>query len=506
MPGSVLEPDASEQPGGDDQEPPYETSQEIYDWDSLKWELYESELDYIPAVRVSTALEPHNTVVAEAGINWNDEEGFYVYLYADRTVYDILISAVYKLPVGERVHSEDHQPPEFIELCGFLYVPELSAGQAVMLIDPYPYADPYAYADAYVDAGSRSKGSEIDNYTRIAYTNSDGKYEAVIILGDKGKETPGLAPTHPYILDRRYDPDFYISESSYWDFPAMPPNPFTEKMQTGAYDDYLPQGFCISSGSLGDINGDGIEDAVICLSTEGCRVGVLGYVMRTPLFLLVGQPGGEYVIEQKIPGDMFTPYRSSACPIAGTGYIDIVYDIEDGATHDYLETYRFCYDESRNDWLLKEFSDVPKYADGNSEAITTPALVRALPEFMGLPLSKFDRNSFYDGYTNHDYFDAVGILTLPSGASWYRYSEIYTIAVIVERATGYYEGYIYNNINIDSYDDDVGYLMQTIRGDYRSDSSLAVTVSETGGSFAIQGDTWVLNGHVGRFYLARDKE
>ena len=62
---------------------------------------------------------------------------------------------------------------------------------------------------------------------------------------------------------------------------------FTEKMLAGAFNDYTPEGFCIADGSLGDINSDGIEDALICLATDGYHAA--GYSADMPMFILIGQ-------------------------------------------------------------------------------------------------------------------------------------------------------------------------------------------------------------------------
>ena len=413
-------------------------------------------LDYVPAVRVSDTLEEGCTVIAECE---NDEFMHifdYIYLCADEPVHDMMISTL--------VENAEYESAEPGDTGIRLYIPELLAGQTVRVLNAYPYSYQHSFDDG-----------KTDYYTRIAYTNGSGEYETVILLQDNEKEAPALYPITLGLSGKKYDED-------YAEYDKFFPLDFYEKMLTGAFDAYIPKGMCIAAGSLGDVNEDGIEDALIGLITGGNRVAQ--YMGSIPMLVLIGQPDGTYVVEKRNTEALFTPYRSESYPIAGKGYIDIMYDYVGGGACYHQHVSRFWYDEDKNDWLLREFSYQPTFAVKTDELEPqSPLFVSSLPDFMDTPLEKFTRKEalFYDSLADWDSFDAVNT---------FLYSRnIYTLAVNLNEATGYYEGYIHKYYeSLDS-----GGFIQTIRGEYISGSELIITASEKDVSFSVCGDTWAMN-------------
>jgi hypothetical protein len=252
----------------------------------------------------------------------------------------------------------------------------------------------------------------------------------------------------------------------------------------GDFDMHIPKGLCIKDVSLGDINGDGIIDVLISLKTAGYHAAAYG--AEVPLFLLLGQQGGGFIVEQKIPDVLYGYYRNLSHSEAGNGYIDIVYDLVDGAACHHTDTSRFWYDEIENDWLLKEFYYQQAFsADPH-------AFVCALPEMMDLPLSEFAESRLTQGYiiTNLEFFDTVCELPVESSNDGIHLS--YTIAAKVDSTNMYYEGYILMQFESDGW---VSFFIQTIRGEYEAGTPLAITANNEDLSFTIQGDTWRRSEH-----------
>jgi len=151
---------------------------------------------------------------------------------------------------------------------------------------------------------------------------------------------------------------------------------------------------------------------------------------------------------------------------------------------------RFWYDEHQNDWLLHEFSK--PYAIGESKQ-SQSSFVRALPDIMGLPISKFDRLTYYCCRLDYEYFDAYSTLTVPSFSDYYK---VYTLAVKINEEAGLFEGYIHV---IWENTEGSGFI-QTICGEYKEGSDLTVTVNEDDMSFIVQGDIWTYAEREGSFF------
>jgi len=407
-----------------------------------------SSLDYVPTVIVSN-IQNNNTVIAVYDERYNEEDStLNAFLLTCDTVYDMLISRVI-----ENVELK------YIENGGFLYVPVLSAGQAVSLFAEYE-----------------------SSIWRIAYTNSAGEYEAVLLHwgGDESMFT--LTPTEPMLMNEFYDVGYFSNEYNYQ---HRYTEAFRDKVLSGVFNAYVPTGFVISGGSIGDVNNDGIEDALINIITAGYRVAAYHGIM--PLLVLIGQRDGGYVVEHENPRALFTPDRSSSYPVAGTGYIDFVYRYIDSAAINNTEVYRFWYDSAKNDWLLKEFIDQPTFNADYSE-MNTYNFVRALPSFLDLQLEEFDRDVYWNASIEWDYFDMVenGKFPIPY---WGSRNELYTLALKVNETEGYYEGYIYKYYeSIDS-----GSFIQTIRGEFELSTKPTITVNEEDSSFIIHNDKWKLS-------------
>ena len=410
-----------------------------------------SGLDYTPAVRIGLVLENDSLVIAECtDFAVGDDRTSNMFLLTDTQVLDVLISRV--------LENEDG----YIESRGLSYIPELIEGQAVVLFDFFDFNDFY----------------------KIAYTNDNGNFESVLLfLNEDG--VPELTPIEPKIMDTLWVLEFYPFYHSfyYYSESELMPNELTHIIRRGDFNEFIPTGFCISNVSLGDINNDGIEDALICLTT-GCYHAA-GYTGDTPLLILIGQSDGSYIIEQKLSGVLFTPYRSSSYPFAGTGYIDIVYDYVGGAVCSHIYANRFIYDSTNNDWFLKLISFQPGYSIDWSEQVS-PAFINPLPDLIDLPLGQFDQELFYNSQTHWEYFDEVATLTIPS---YNDFNDVYTLAVLTNSDAGYYEGYIHMYFEaINS-----GGFIQTIRGEYEKGMSLVVTSNDAELSFHINDDVWVLS-------------
>jgi len=399
------------------------------------------DLSYTPALRVCDRFGKGIQVVADYTDDiWLNTDSRHFYLLADETVFDILVSIVL---------CNDYD--ELIESLGLFYYPELKAGEAINF------------------TGVLERCDFIDSYCKIAYTNCDGKYEATIVVYDDA--TPVLMPIDPMPWETLYDTQYYNRQTG----------EFHKKLISGVFNDYIPAGFCVSAGSLGDINADGIEDALLCLTTGGYHAAAYYGIM--PLFLLIGQQDGGYSIEKRISDVLFTPYRSSSFVMANNGYIDVGYNIVDGAARQYTHIGRFHYDADRNDWLLKELSCQPAFDDSG---VIIPAFIRAIPNCLDLPLSSYNHNTFYNNPVDWSSFDAIESFSAPL---YSEHNGTYMIAINVNRANVCYEGYIYHCYESWESSD----FIQTIRGVYEVNSKLDIVVDESKRAFSVQGDVWKMS-------------
>ena len=399
------------------------------------------DLSYIPALKVFDKLSKGIQVVAELSDDiWRESEFQYLYLLANETVYDILISIAL-------INDFD----DIVETLGLFYYPELRAGEAISFV------------------GAQERCAPMHSFCKIAYTNCEGEYEATMLAYDD--TTPVLVPIDSMPWETLYDSYYYNQQAT----------EFHKKLISGVFSDYIPVGFCVSAGSLGDINADGIEDALLCLSTGSYRAAAYFGVM--PLFVLIGQQEGGYRIEQRISDILFTPYRSASYVIANNGYIDVGYNVVDGAARQYTHIGRFRYDAEKNDWLLKEISYKPSLVDNG---VTTPDFVRAISNCLDLPLGCYNQSTFYNSTVEWSYFDAAESF---STLSYYGHSVTFTLAINVNRADGYYEGYIHYCYE----SGESGGFIQTIRGEYSTGSKLEVTVDASKRTFTVQGDIWKMS-------------
>ena len=224
-----------------------------------------------------------------------------------------------------------------------------------------------------------------------------------------------------------------------------------------------------------DAHDQAVASAPICLITDGYRPAM--YYGPMPLFVLIGQPGGGYVVEQKIPQMLSNFYRSSWLFTAGDSYIDIVYyEVNSDAC------YHFRYDADMNDWLLKLFYHTPSlYYDGSGHRVAD--FIDALPDIMDMPLRRFNRDVFWNARLEKQFFDAVKTFSA-ANPLWEDQQVTYTIAVKLSASGDYYEGYIHER------NESYSGFIQTIRGECIAGTPLTITVDEEAVSFTIQGDTW----------------
>ena len=411
-------------------------------------------LDYDPAIFVTPySSKSENAVISVCEERYSGDSTRDVLIWTNEPITHMLIT---------RTYTDDVDDPPYMERYGLRYLPELSAGQAVRMKG-------YGYPDEY--------GETI----RVAYTNGSGEYEAVLLLYDEIKDAVEPLPTEPNLLpkqDEVQDSEFLSTTSE-----------FKAKQRAGVFDAFIPHGFCIAHGSLGDVNGDGIGDALIELQTGGTTYDY-GYGPM-PVFVLLGQQKGGYALSYIAPEALATPYRSSYYAEAGEGYIDIIFDEVDGAGSMPITITRFLYDSDAQDWLLNEFSYCEGYHYTRDDLHKDYRLpyepVSPLASFEGLPLSEFQG---WEPYKMPDFktFDALETLRNPAYDVYHR---VFTIAVNENKAAGLYEGYLYCYYENqgDSLED--SHLIQTFRGELKTGERLRVVVDEEKLSFAVQGDEWL---------------
>lgn len=411
----------------------------------------ESTPDDRPALWISDVLEDGYTVIADNGDPILDETAC-VYVYTWQPIYDLLLSELY-----ESTQEESMTP---LEMEGTLYVPELNENQAIQVYRPYPFDD----------------GPDEKYFKRIAYTRADGSYEAMMLLGDEEKKDISIAAMEPNLRHETYEFAFsgtYILDE------------VKAKLSDGRFDAYIPQGFSMSGGSFGDVNGDGIEDAVLYFVSDGVQTESYSGVM--PMFVLIGQPDGGYAVESKNSRALYTSYRSAFYPVAGDGFIDIVYDMTGGAACHHLGVYRFWYDTTQSDWLLKEYSYQPAYTADYEQDIP-PSFVTALPQMVDCSVAEFVGGTFYTTSVDWEYFDEVVEM---GSFAWGGTAMEYTLGVKINEETQSYEGYIYLRYSsIES-----GGFIQTVQGAMTTGQKLDVAADTAKKSFTINGDTWVLADH-----------
>ena len=477
------EPTANPSPKPTPSAAPVSPSQKTYD--GIRQEF----LDYVPALEVCYPAESEDTpdVVTSyvsfhfqydaerRGIDLAEEP--YHLMLCEETLFDIAVGVVIESTVAETWQSLYGETSHTYDPLG--YIPELKPGQAIKIQG--------------IDHGSFR--------IHVEYTTGQGVREAVFLVYDAETDAVHPLPVEPYPR-AMYDEDWY--EVQRWHYDSFP-DAFLEKVRGGVFDEYVPDGFSISSGSLGDVNADGLQDALVGLTPNGFSSAGLFLSGPVPLFILLGQPEVGYVVSHKIDRALFTAQRGKSWPVAGTGYIDIASKGSSGASVTNSSLYRYQYDAMKKDWVLSGLAKYHNYYSdyddgGDTFYYLEPELVAPRPSMMGRTLLQ-PRSGASDALEDWSYFDAATRMEAPYPSSDPTATQTFIVAVKTDLYAGYYYGYIYRD-----WPGSEPSLRTTIRGAYWPGAELEIIVNEEDYSLRILDDTWIYTYKVGGGDFFRESE
>lgn len=300
--------------------------------------------------------------------------------------------------------------------------------------------------------------SHDDSNLALAYETKDGEIHFAIVV-QHGDELQ-LAIPELSLGETGYDNGYDLSIAINYGEDGYPLLPY---LKSGAL--AVPPTMRVVGGDVGDVNADGLPDAVVCLDTN-----ISHSVMRSSSALLavyLGQPDGSFTLTALNNTALFMPYRSSCGVVAGEGYLDIQYSLVGGALPHHTEVDRFSYDSEQDGWFLTEFCHQHDFGSFNGVGIDTkPEPIAAPPGLYGTPLTDFSRYGMESAYFQEDYYDATGDF-------WGM-----TIGVRINEATGYLEGVIHRK-----------YDVATIRAPYDPNSAFPLLeVDEANDRFFMQGE------------------
>lgn len=477
-------PEATSEPSPLSTEEPLEPAQKTYDGICREF------LDYTPAIQVSYPAEDENSLEVVAsymeyylktynfdGIELEKEP--HIFLFCEEPLYDIAVGYVSERIVAETWQSDYGEIKHSYSSLG--YLSELEKRQAIKI------------------QGLNSQ------YLYIEYTNSRGVREAVFFIYDEDDDAVYPMPVEPYPAATCDDEWFERVVALMTAYPIRAPYSlaFLEKMRSGVFEPYVMNGFSIYSGSLGDVNGDGISDALVCLAPNGMYNAYPITPGSNPLFILLGQPDGGYKISNIIDSVIGYAERGEMHPVAGNGYIDIEGWSHVSAFTNQLYFYRYQYDYYKNDWILSGFAKHYIHDDEEISYRPTSEPVAPLPHMAGTTLTQRQ----YAEYDALDFtgFDAVATIDMPSESIYHPLVNTYIIAVNADLYAGYYYGYIYWIQDWEEYDVKP-YFLSTIRGAYWPGVELKIDVNEEDYSFTIAGDKWIYTNKIWSGAYFRESE
>lgn len=126
----------------------------------------------------------------------------------------------------------------------------------------------------------------------------------------------------------------------------------------GKVEDFVPAGARLLASQTGDINGDGIEDAVIVIDPPNVRNGQPGSLPSRTTMLLVRDTSGQ--LRKVAQNDVLVPCAKCGGLMGDPfGYVRIgsaefVIVIEGGSRQRWSSEYTFRYLAQSNDWYLQE--------------------------------------------------------------------------------------------------------------------------------------------------------
>ena len=258
---------------------------------------------------------------------------------------------------------------------------------------------------------------------------------------------------------------------------------------------YIPKGFYIFDGAAGDINADGIEDAIVCLDIDVYRTRLNDH--NTILtYLLIGRPDGGYDTAQYNANALFTPYRNHCGVIAGTGYFEVWGYLAGSASYTYKSTCRFSYIPEQRGWALTMCSYEHSYVNAGEHQF---GLVHALPEHV-ITFPEMKDIFYFSAALDWEAFDAMAEINADYYYPSYRDDSQYRIKI---GANLHEEEKLYEVFVVSIYDEIISFR-GTIRGDYHG-GELTIEIDQNRQAFTIQGDTYLWIKEIGEFCRERER-
>ena len=256
-------------------------------------------------------------------------------------------------------------------------------------------------------------------------------------------------------------------------------------MEAGTLKAYVPAGFTVLTGAVGDLNGDGVQDVALVLVSDGLLDWP--YSGALPMHILFGRKDGGYEVVHRFESAMVYPVR-------GVSWVEIeegglIFGSQGAGYSVFLvtQTAYFIYQAEHDMWMLDSFEEHltnhPESREPQDETRIT------VPAYLQCSMMEFRRWTSMNEFRPEAFAQVTeGTITPPEGSA-------FQAVIGMNRTESGYEGMVYEYLGYEALEYSFN---STIRGELPPESGMEITFRAEG--FDIGGDIWRFDERSRAFY------